>query len=56
MVEDHARKIRPGYEFTCHMCKLRPENRGEVFYKAAIPMRLPASTLSFFLTRVILKI
>jgi choline dehydrogenase-like flavoprotein len=29
-VDDHLRKIRFGYGFTCHACVLRPYSRGEV--------------------------
>jgi choline dehydrogenase-like flavoprotein len=41
MVEDHARKIRLGYGFSCHMCKLRPESRGEVFLHNSDPLAAP---------------
>ncbi|MDM0042199.1 GMC family oxidoreductase N-terminal domain-containing protein [Variovorax sp. J22G21] len=30
IVDDHARKLHPGYGFSCHVCVLRPKGRGEV--------------------------
>ena len=30
LVEDHARKIRLGHGYSCHVCVLRPKSRGEV--------------------------
>lgn len=42
MVEDHARKMHLGHGFSCHVCKLRPHSRGEVFLNSADPMAAPA--------------
>jgi choline dehydrogenase-like flavoprotein len=30
LVEDHARKLRMGHGFSCHVCLLRPKSRGQV--------------------------
>lgn len=30
IVDDHARKLHLGYGFSCHVCVLRPQGRGEV--------------------------
>lgn len=30
LVEDHARKLRWGHGYSCHVCVLRPKSRGEV--------------------------
>lgn len=35
IVDDHARRLRPGYGFSCHVCVLRPHARGEVFLQSA---------------------
>jgi len=41
VVEDHARKLHPGYGFSCHVCALRPYSRGEVFLQSADPIADP---------------
>jgi choline dehydrogenase-like flavoprotein len=41
MIEDHARKLRRGYGFSCHTCVLRPKSVGEVFLQSADPMAAP---------------
>ncbi|WP_431824481.1 GMC family oxidoreductase [Burkholderia sp. F1] len=41
VVDDHARKLHPGYGFSCHVCALRPYSRGEVFLQSADPMADP---------------
>ncbi|MBO3758940.1 GMC family oxidoreductase N-terminal domain-containing protein [Ciceribacter sp. L1K22] len=41
MVEDHARKLRLGYGYSCHMCVLRPQSRGRVSLQNADPFRPP---------------
>ena len=41
IVDDHARKLHLGYGFSCHVCKLRPESRGEVFLQSRNPMDAP---------------
>ncbi len=42
VVDDHARKLHPGYGFSCHLCVLRPHSRGEVFLQSSDPMADPA--------------
>ena len=41
IVEDHARKIRPGHGFTCHVCALRPKSRGAVTLESKHPLAAP---------------
>ncbi|MTV37178.1 GMC family oxidoreductase [Duganella radicis] len=41
MVDDHARKLRYGYGFSCHVCVLRPKSRGEVGLRDANPLSAP---------------
>ncbi len=41
VVDDHARKLHLGYGYSCHICKLRPESRGEVFLQSADPTAPP---------------
>lgn len=41
IVDDHARKLHPGYGFSCHLCALRPYSRGEVFLQSADPLADP---------------
>ncbi|MEM9436391.1 MAG: GMC family oxidoreductase N-terminal domain-containing protein [Pseudomonadota bacterium] len=41
MVEDHLRKLRAGHGFSCHICALRPQSRGEVFLQSADPLAAP---------------
>ncbi|MEM7243436.1 MAG: choline dehydrogenase [Pseudomonadota bacterium] len=38
---DHARNLKLGHGFTCHMCQLRPESRGHVTLQSADPMADP---------------
>jgi choline dehydrogenase-like flavoprotein len=40
-VEDHARKIRLGHGFTCHVCALRPKSRGWVRLASPDPLAAP---------------
>jgi choline dehydrogenase-like flavoprotein len=40
-VEDHARKIRFGHGFTCHVCALRPKSRGWVKLAGPDPLAAP---------------
>jgi choline dehydrogenase-like flavoprotein len=46
-VEKHARKIRPGHGFSCHLCVLRPKSRGRVFLTSADPMADPGIDPAF---------
>jgi choline dehydrogenase-like flavoprotein len=41
IVEDHARKIRLGHGFTCHVCALRPKSRGTVTLESPDPLKAP---------------
>ncbi|SCC92140.1 choline dehydrogenase, a flavoprotein [Thiomonas sp. X19] len=41
IVDDHARKLRLGYGFSCHVCVLRPKSRGEVGLTDAEPLSAP---------------
>ncbi|OCW55658.1 GMC family oxidoreductase [Hoeflea olei] len=41
LVDDHARKLHPGYGYSCHVCALRPHSRGEVGLDGPDPMRAP---------------
>ncbi|MEM7729554.1 MAG: GMC family oxidoreductase N-terminal domain-containing protein [Pseudomonadota bacterium] len=42
IVDDHARKMHLGYGYTCHVCVLRPEARGEVNITSADPREAPS--------------
>ncbi|MDN2567078.1 GMC family oxidoreductase N-terminal domain-containing protein [Aquibium sp. A9E412] len=42
MVEDHARTLRRGYGYSCHVCVLRPHGRGTVRLASADPLAPPA--------------
>jgi choline dehydrogenase-like flavoprotein len=41
MVENHARKLRLGYGYSCHVCVLRPKSRGEIGLLDANPLSAP---------------
>ena len=41
MIGNHARTIRLGYGYSCHVCVLRPDSRGEVRLASADPMAGP---------------
>ena len=41
VVDDHARKLHPGYGYSCHVCVLQPKSKGEVFLRSADPMDAP---------------
>ncbi|MCK0139365.1 choline dehydrogenase [Aliiroseovarius sp. F47248L] len=47
IVDDHARKLHPGYGFSCHVCELRPYSRGEVFLQSGDPMADPGIDPNF---------
>lgn len=40
-VENHARKLRPGYGYTLHVCVLRPHSKGNVRLASADPLAAP---------------
>ncbi|WP_299414818.1 GMC family oxidoreductase N-terminal domain-containing protein [uncultured Sulfitobacter sp.] len=42
VVDDHARKLHPGYGYSCHVCVLRPASRGTVTLASSDPMAAPA--------------
>jgi choline dehydrogenase-like flavoprotein len=41
VVDDHARKLHPGYGYSCHVCVLRPASRGSVTLASADPLAAP---------------
>lgn len=41
LVEDHARKLRLGHGFSCHVCVLRPKSRGRVWLADVDPHSAP---------------
>lgn len=47
LVEDHARKMRYGHGFSCHVCVLRPKSRGEVGLYSADPFAVPRINPNF---------
>ncbi|MFZ1815795.1 MAG: choline dehydrogenase [Rhizobiaceae bacterium] len=47
LVEDHARKLRLGYGYSCHVCVLRPHSRGTVFLESSDPMAAPGIDPAF---------
>jgi len=42
IVDDHSRKLHLGYGYSCHVCVLRPQSRGEVALASGDPMAPPA--------------
>ena len=47
IVEDHARKLRWGHGFSCHVCLLRPRSRGTISLRTADPLKPPAIDPNF---------
>ena len=47
IVEDHARKLRWGHGFSCHVCLLRPRSRGTIALRTADPLEPPAIDPNF---------
>ena len=41
LVDDHARRLHPGYGVTCHVGVLRPRSRGSVRLRSADPREAP---------------
>ena len=41
IVDDHARRLHPGYGFSVHVCALRPHSRGHVGLNSANPLDAP---------------
>ncbi|MEW9900899.1 choline dehydrogenase [Chitinivorax sp. PXF-14] len=48
MVEDHARKVRFGYGYSCHVCILRPKSRGEVTLASRDPYANPLIDMGYY--------
>ena len=48
VIEDHARKLRWGYGYSCHMCILRPHSTGTVTLQSADPLAAPAIDPAYF--------
>lgn len=47
IVEDHARILRWGHGYSCHVCLLRPRSRGSVTLRSPKPFRAPAIDPNF---------
>jgi choline dehydrogenase-like flavoprotein len=47
VVEDHARRLRRGHGYSCHVCLLRPRSRGRVTLRSADPFGAPAIDPNF---------
>ncbi len=45
--EDHARKLRLGFGYSCHVCVLRPHSTGNVSLASANPMDAPSIDPNF---------
>lgn len=41
IVDEHARKLHPGFGYSCHVCILRPHSRGEVGLSSHDPLSPP---------------
>lgn len=41
IVDDHMRKLHYGFGYSCHVCVLRPESRGQVRLRSADPLAVP---------------
>ncbi len=41
LIDKHGRRLHRGYGFSCHVCVLRPESRGEVGLKSTDPLAPP---------------
>jgi choline dehydrogenase-like flavoprotein len=47
LVEDHARKLRRGHGYSCHVCLLRPRSRGAITLRDPDPLKAPAIDPNF---------
>jgi choline dehydrogenase-like flavoprotein len=47
LVEDHARKLRRGHGYSCHVCLLRPRSRGAITLHETNPLTAPAIDPNF---------
>lgn len=41
VMDNHAKRLHPGYGYSCHVCAVRPFSRGEVFLQSANPLADP---------------
>lgn len=48
MVDNHARRMRLGHGFSCHVCLLRPRSRGGVTLRSNDPLAAPLIDPAFF--------
>lgn len=48
LVENHARTLRLGHGYSCHVCLLRPKSRGTVKLRSANPADTPLIDPNFF--------
>ncbi|CAJ0684190.1 GMC family oxidoreductase [Ralstonia holmesii] len=48
MVDNHARRMRLGHGFSCHVCLLRPHSRGAVTLRSNDPLAAPLIDPAFF--------
>jgi choline dehydrogenase-like flavoprotein len=48
IVENHARTLRWGHGFSCHVCLLRPRSRGTIALRSPDPLEPPAIDPNFF--------
>lgn len=51
VVDNHAKRLHPGYGYSCHVCTLRPHSRGEVFLQSADPLADPGIDPKFLSDR-----
>ena len=47
IVEDHARILRLGHGYSCHVCLLRPRSRGAITLRSPSPFKAPAIDPNF---------
>ncbi|WP_107309685.1 GMC family oxidoreductase [Burkholderia metallica] len=48
LVDNHARRLRAGHGFSCHVCLLRPRSRGSVTLRSNDPLAAPLIDPAFF--------
>ncbi|QBR03929.1 GMC family oxidoreductase [Paraburkholderia pallida] len=48
LVDNHARRMRLGHGFSCHVCLLRPRSRGSVTLRSNDPLAAPLIDPAFF--------
>lgn len=47
IVENHAKRLHPGYGYSVHVCQLRPHSRGHVFLQSGDPLAAPGIDPNF---------